>query len=72
MERFTLKKLNNVEDKEQYQVKSQTNLQVLKTWMTIQTPIGIGKALDRIQKLKPASTREQYTKENIKCRVFLD
>jgi hypothetical protein len=35
MERFSLKKLNYVEDKEQYQVKISNRIAALETWMTI-------------------------------------
>jgi hypothetical protein len=48
MQRFGLKKLNNAELKEQYQVNIlKTDLQLWKTWMIMWTPVGLGMILER-------------------------
>jgi hypothetical protein len=53
MERFNVRKLNEVEGKEQYQVKPQTGSQLWKTYIMMWTSIYIGKLLERISKFQP-------------------
>jgi hypothetical protein len=54
MNRFNLNKLNDVEVKEQYQVKFQTDLQFWRIWMIMWISVGLG----RILKYQNFSQRE--------------
>jgi hypothetical protein len=57
MEKVNLRELNDVEVKEEYQVKISNMLQLLKTWVvvttTTTTSVGVGKVLGSIGKLHP-------------------
>jgi hypothetical protein len=48
MERFNLKKLNEVEGKEQYWLRSQIGLQLLKVWILRWVLIMLGKLSERM------------------------
>jgi hypothetical protein len=48
MRRFDLRKLNDEEVKEEYQVKISTGLQLCRTWLILWISIGLGKILERI------------------------
>jgi hypothetical protein len=48
VQKSNLKKLHDVEVKEQYQAKYHTGLQVWKTLMITETSTGLGKILERI------------------------
>jgi hypothetical protein len=48
MERFNLNKLNEVEGKEQFRLRSQRDLQPLKIWMLRWKLVALGIRLDRI------------------------
>jgi hypothetical protein len=48
IERFNLKNINDVEAKEEYQVKPQIGSQHCKSWMITWTSTGLGKVLERM------------------------
>lgn len=47
MKRFNLKKLNDTDVKEQYNIKIVTALQLQKTWVIMWTSMGLGQVQDR-------------------------
>jgi hypothetical protein len=53
MERFNLQKLNHGEVKDQYQDKISNRCVALENWIMMWTPVGLGKVLERIRRLKP-------------------
>jgi len=43
VERFNLRKLSGLELRKQYQIRSQTDMQLWRIYMTVRTQIGLGK-----------------------------
>jgi hypothetical protein len=61
MERFNFQKLNDVEVKEEYQVKISNRFAALEIMnINISISIGLGRVLERILKLQPQETVGNY------------